>query len=333
MESRLAAVCALLLLAACSKPAPPTAAARPTPRTLTFSIISTETSQTQMREWEPFLRDMEAATGLRVKPFLGSNYTAAIEAMRFKQSDLGRFTNNSGLEAVRRADGEVFARTSKPSGPDGYQAVIIVRKGSGLTLDRLLKCDRSLSFGMGEAKSTSETLAPMTYLFAPRNIDPARCFQVARNASPESKLLAVGSGLLDAATDDTNAIDRMAALDTPIARKTLANLQVIWRSPTLPEDPMVWRKDLDPAVKAKVARFIFGYGVGDGAEARRQRAVLARLQVGPFKPADDSHLIPTREMEATGRLVAARARGDAAALARAQASLKAVQAEKAAHPT
>jgi phosphonate transport system substrate-binding protein len=326
MKRRFVAVCALLLLAACSKPAPAPAP----PATLTFSIISTENSQTQMQEWGPFLKDMEAATGLRVKPFFGSNYTAAIEAMRFKQSDLGWFTNNSGLEAVRRADGEVFARTSKPSGPDGYQAVIIVRKGSGLTLDKLLKCDRSLSFGMGDAKSTSGTMAPMTYLFAPRNIDPARCFRVVRNASHESNLFAVGSGVLDAATNNTNSIDRMAALDTEIARKTLGDIQVIWRSPTIPEDPMVWRKDLDPAVKAKVAKFIFAYGVGDGPEATRQRAVLKRLQVGPFKPADDRHLIPVREMEATGQLVAARATGDAAGVRKAQASLAQIAREKAA---
>ena len=46
--------------------------------------------------------------------------------------------NQSGLEAVRRAGGEVFARTTHPNGHDGYQGVIIVRKGSEITLDKLL---------------------------------------------------------------------------------------------------------------------------------------------------------------------------------------------------
>ncbi|HEX3699113.1 MAG TPA: phosphate/phosphite/phosphonate ABC transporter substrate-binding protein [Phenylobacterium sp.] len=319
---------ALLGLVACSKAGP---GASP-PQVLTFSIVSTENAQVQMQEWGPFLRDMQAATGLVVRPSFGSNYTAAIEAMRFKQSDLGWFTNDSGLEAVRRADGEVFARTSKPSGPDGYQAVIIVRKGSGLTLPRLLKCDRTLTFGMGDAKSTSGTLAPMAYLFAPRDIDPARCFRTVRNASHESNLFAVGAGLLDAATNNTNSMLRMAALNTAIARKTLANLQVIWRSPTIPEDPMIWRKDLDPAVKAKIRQFIFSYGLGTGREADRQRAVLTRLGIGPFKPADDSHLIPVREMEATGQLVAAKARGDAAAAAKAQAALDEIHKQAPATP-
>lgn len=328
MIRRLIALTAVLALAACGKTEAPAPAGKP--QAVTFSIVSTENPQTQMQEWGPFLKDMEKAVGMPVKPFFGSNYTAAIEAMRFKQSDLGWFTNNSGLEAVRRAGGEVFARTSKPSGPDGYQAVIIVRKGSGLTLDKLLKCDRSLNFGMGDAKSTSGTLAPMAYLFSPRGIEPAKCFKTVRSANAESNLFAVGSGVLDAATDNTNSMSRMAVLDTPIARKTLASLHVIWRSPTIPEDPMIWRSDLDPALKAKIANFIFGYGVGDTPEARRQREILARIQTGPFKKADNSHLIPVREIEAMGQLTEARAKGDAAALAKAQAALDEIARDKAA---
>ena len=330
MIRRILPLAAAAALAACSPGQPRTAA--PSPQGVTFSIVSTENAQTQMQEWGPFLADMDRQTGLHVKPFFGSNYTAAIEAMRFRQSDLGWFTNNSGLEAVRRANGEVFARTSKPSGPDGYQAVIIVRKGSGVTLDRILKCDRTLSFGMGDAKSTSGTLAPMTYLFAPRGLDPARCFRSVRNATHEANLFAVGAGVLDAATNNTNSMDRMGALGTPIATRTLANLEVIWRSPTIPEDPMIWRKDLDPTIKAKIRNFIFAYGTGTGPQAEHERAVLKRLQIGPFKPADDSHLIPVREMEASGQLVAARAKHDPAAEAKAQAALDEIKKEKAAAP-
>jgi len=329
MIRRLVPLLALLALAACGKPTAPNVTP---PKELTFSIVSTEATQTQMQEWGPFLKDMEKATGLTVRPFFGSNYSALIEAMRFKQSDLGWFTNQSGLEAVRRAGGEVFARTTHPNGHDGYQGVIVVRKGSGITLDRLLKCDHSLDFGMGDAKSTSGTLAPMTYLFGPRGIDPAKCFKTVRSASAEANLFAVGTGTIPAATDNTRSMDRLAVIDTPEARKVMDSLQVIWTSPTIPEDPMVWRADLDPAVKKKISDFIFSYGVGDTAEARRQRAVLDRIQTGPFKHADNSHLLPVREMEAAGELVAARAKGDQAAMAKAQASLAQIKAEASAHP-
>ena len=322
MRRRILALAAALALAACSRPAEKPAA------TINFSIVSTENAQSQMKEWTPFLADMQKATGLTVKPFYGSNYTAMIEALRFKQTDLGWFTNQSGLEAVRRSGGEVFARTSKPKGPDGYQSVIIVRKDGGVTLERLLKCDGTLSFGMGDVKSTSGTLAPMTYLFAPRNIRPEACFKTVKSANHEANLFAVGSGVLDAATNNTQSMARMAVLNTDMGNRTLANLKVIWTSPTIPEDPMVWRKDLDPAVKAKIAAFMFSYGVGTGPEAERQRAILTRIETGPFKHADDTHLLPVREMEATELLIEAKNKGDPAAIAKAQASLDQVHAEQ-----
>src|SRR6201996_6224739 len=329
MIRRLAPLLAVLALAACGKPAGPNV----TPATtLPFSIVSTEATQTQMQEWGPFLKDMQAATGLTVKPFFGSNYSALIEAMRFKQTDLGWFTNQSGLEAVRRAGGEVFARTTHPNGHDGYQGVIIVKKGSGITLDRLLKCDHTMDFGMGDAKSTSGTLAPNTYLFGPKGIDPVKCFKTVRSASAEANLYAVASGVLPAATDNTRSMDRLAAINTDQSKKALDALQVIWTSPTIPEDPMVWRADLDPAVKKKVADFIFSYGVGDTDEAKRQRAILERIQTGAFKHADNTHLLPVREMEATGEVVQAKAKNDAAALAAAQAKLDQVKKEQAALP-
>jgi phosphonate transport system substrate-binding protein len=91
---------------------------------------------------------------------------------------------------------------------------------------------------------------------------------------------------------------------------------------------MIWRKDLNPALKAKIRDFILAYGVGDSDEARRQREVIRAIQTGPFKPADDTHLLPVREMEATAALIDARNRKDLAAEAKAKAELDQVQAEQ-----
>jgi phosphonate transport system substrate-binding protein len=314
---------ALLALAACSKPS-----TEPDKTVLNFSILSAESRQSAEADWAPFLADMSKATGLTVKPFFGTNYTGLIEAMRFDQTDVGWFTNQSGLEAVRRSGGEVFARSVNPTGVDGYEAVIIVRKGSGLTLDKVLACDRSIDFGMGDAKSTSGTLAPMTYLFAPRGIDPNTCFRTVKSANHEANLFAVGNGVLGAATNNTASMDRLTLLETDIARRTLERVEIIWRSPRIPEDPLIWRKNLDPALKKKISDFMFSYGVGDTPEAQRQRAVLVRIQTLPFAPADDSHLLPVREMEATSQLLQAKSRGDAIAQGRAEAALAEVAGER-----
>jgi phosphonate transport system substrate-binding protein len=245
--------------------------------------------------------------------------------MRSDQVQVGWFSNASGMQAVRRADAEVFARSTDPSGIDGYQSVVIVRADSPLTLQDIIRCDRKLTFGMGDPQSTSGTLAPVTYLFAPREIDPQRCFRTVRTTNHEGNLLSVANGVLDAATNNTTNIKRLARAQPEVAKR----VRVVWSSPTIPEDPILWRKDLDPAIKERVRQFFLTYGSGEGPEAERQRAILTALDFGGFRAADNSHLLPVREMEATEQLLKARNAGDAAATAKAQRNLDAVREERA----
>ena len=316
----LAALAAAALAAACS----PRGGSGPAP--LRFSVLSTETSSAEGAKWSPFLADLSKRMGREVKPFYASAYAPLIEAMRFRQTDAGWFSNQPGLEAVRRANGEVFASTTHPDGSHGYHSVIVVRRGSGLTLDRLLKCGRTLNFGMGDPKSTSGTLAPRAWLFAPRGIDPQSCFKTLRSASHEANLLAVANGVVDAAANNTNDLERLARRHDPDARSVLDRVQVVWTSPTLPEDPVIWRKDLDDASKAKLRDVLLTYGRSSGAEGERERRVLAALNFGLFEPADDRHLLPVRELEAGDALVTARRTGDAAGVKRWTAELDAIHA-------
>ena len=312
---------AALALASCGEPPALPGASKDT---VTFSILSTESAQNMESYWKPILADMEKATGLKVKPFFSSNYSALIVAMGAKQTDLGWFSNQSGLEAVRRSGGEVFARTFDPSGTDGYKSVIIVPAGSKLTLQDLLKCDRTLNFGIGDKKSTSGTLAPMTYVFIPAGKKPETCFKTVLTGNHQANLFAVANGKLDAATNNTTSLRLNAVNGNGEAKK----IKVIWESPTLPEDPIVWRKDLDPVVKEKLRQFFLTYAQGDSPEAVRQRADLARLSIGGFKPADDSHLLVVREMEALETLGLARETGDAAKVAAAEKALEGIRAER-----
>ena len=150
---------------------------KPAQEPVRFSILSTENATAQGVKWLPFLDDIGKIIGREVEPFFAAAYTPLIEAMRFGQTELGWFSNQPGLAAVRGAGGEVFAHTTHPDGDRGYKSIVIVRKGSGLTLDKVLTCDHTLSFGMGDAKSTSGTLAPKAWLFEPRGIDPQTCFK------------------------------------------------------------------------------------------------------------------------------------------------------------
>jgi phosphonate transport system substrate-binding protein len=313
---------AVLALAGCGEDK---AAAPVAKDTIVFSILSTESAQNMESYWKPILADMEKSTGMKVKPFFSSNYSSLIVAMGAKQTDVGWFSNQSGLEAVRRSGGEVFARTFDPSGTDGYKSVIIVPADSKLTVEGLLKCDKSLDFGLGDKKSTSGTLAPMTYLFIPANKKPETCFKTVLSASHDANLFAVANHKLDAATNNSTAL----RLNTYAKGGAQANkVKVIWESPTLPEDPIVWRKDLDPVVKEKLRQFFLTYAQGDTPVAAQQRKNLARLSMGGFKPADDTHLLVVREMEALEQVGLAREAGDPAKLAATEKTLAGIRAER-----
>lgn len=319
-------------LAGCSRSAP--APTDGSSGTLKFSIVAPESASSLESFWRPIIADMEKATGLKIEPYIGANYTALVEAMRFKQTHFGWFTNLSGLEAIRRADGEVFARTFDPAGDDGYNSVILVPASSKTTLEDILRCDKTLNFGIGDAKSTSGTLAPKTYLFSPKGIDVQTCFKTLKSANHNTNLVGVANGVLDAATGNTTSLRLQRERDVERAAKgepTLGDkVRVVWTSPRLPEDPIVWRKDLDPAIKEKLRQFFLTYAQGEGPEAERQRGLLAKISIGGFKPADDNHLLRVREMEATENLLEAQRGGDPRRVSDARRALDAVKAEEAA---
>jgi len=295
---------------------------------ITFSVLSVEKSENLDKMWQPIFADMEKQTGLKIKPFYSSSYTALIEAMRFNQVQAGFFSSASGLEALRRANGEIFAHNTNPDGTDGYSSIIIVRNDSKVTLNDVLKCDHKLNFGIGDVKSTSGTIAPKAFLFLPHKIDTDNCFKNIKSGSHGTNVEGVIAGVLDAATANTDSLKELS--DSAEGREKLAKLKVIWQSDLLPKGVMEYRSDLDPTTKEKLRSFFLSYGQGTGPEADRQRANLAAFQWGPMKPSDASYLLPERMMEATVALQEAKLAGKADDAAKAQAELDAVKKAEAA---
>lgn len=269
---------------------------------INFSILATENSQNAQARWKPFIEDMRKQTGLNIKPYFQSGYAGLVQAVISGNVQVGWFSNKPGWEVVKSGKAEVFVRSADTAGYDGYTSILIAKSDSKITLDDVLRCDKSIEFGMGDASSTSGTLAPMAYLFAPKNINPNDCFKVVRSASHEANFQAVAGGLLPVATNNSTSLQVLGA-DNP---EQVKKVKIIWESPRLPEDPIIWRKDLDPVKKEKIKNFFLNYGrQGDEAQQKREREILKSLSFGLFQPANDNHFIPVREMEATEALVKA----------------------------
>src|SRR5215468_5869721 len=266
------------------------------PTEINFGVISTEASVNQKKNWEPFVEAMSKATGLKVKALYATDYAGVIEAMRFNKVHVGWFGNKSGMEAVDRANGEVFAQVVAKDGSTGYYSHVIVRAdGPYGKLDDILKCDKTLNFGIGDPNSTSGFLVPTSYIFAARDIDPKACFKTVRNASHQANGMAVANKQVDAATNNSEDLQRLER-SAPDARK---QIKILWTSPIIPLDPLVWRKDLDPTIKTKLYKFLLSYGrFGAPEQVEAERTILANLIWAPFNPSSDRQLVPIRKLEA-----------------------------------
>ena len=292
---------------------------------INFGIISTESTQNLKTQWEPFLAAMEAQTGLKVKPFFASDYAGIIEGMRFGKVHVAWYGNKSAMEAVDRSDGEVFAQSVDVSGNPGYWSLLLAPVDSPInSLDDVLKCDASLNFGIGDPNSTSGFLVPTTFIFAKNGVDPKKCFKTVRNANHETNAMAVANNQVDVATNNTENLARIEE-NNPEAFK---NIKVVWKSPLIPSDPLVWRKDLDQAAKDKIYTFMMSYGrLGAPDEVAKAREVLAGLKWAPFKPSSDAQLYPIRIMEITKQEFQVQADDKMAADEKAKA-LEELKAEK-----
>lgn len=282
MNLRLAPFLALILAASAG-------AAEP----LRFGLISTESANQNRTMWAPVIEAMSKETGRPVQPFFASDYAGIIEALRFRQVDLAWMGNKAAMEAVDRAGAEVFVRQIDGTGRDGYEAVIIVRDDSPLrTPEDVAARAKELVLGIGDPNSTSGFVVPVCHFFGPRGLDPRRGFKLTRTSNHEGNLMAVVAGQVDVATNNTQNLHRFALKFPDRAKR----LRTVWTSPVIPNDPMVWRRDLAPEAKQAVRAFFLRYGQS-GPNREAELASLHPLQIRGFVAADDTYLLPVRRLE------------------------------------
>jgi phosphonate transport system substrate-binding protein len=260
-------------------------------KALNFGIISTESSQNLRTVWEPFLADMSEDLGMEVKPFFASDYAGIIQAMRFDKVDVAWHGNKSAMEAVDRAGGEIFAQTVEVSGNPGYWSLLIAHKDNDAinNVDDMLAQADKLAFGNGDPNSTSGFLVPAYYVFAKNGVEPKKAFKRMTNANHESNFLAVANGQVDVATISSESLARIKVTHPD----KYDQVKVIWKSPLIPSDPIVWRTNLPESVKSKIYDFFMTYGTtGDAQEL----AVLEALQWAPFKASSNDQLLPIRQL-------------------------------------
>jgi phosphonate transport system substrate-binding protein len=258
---------------------------------INFGIISTESTQNLKADWQPLIDDMAKQTGMKVTAFFAPDYAGIIEGMRFNKVQVAWLGNKSAMEAVDRANAEVFAQMVNADGTQGYYSHLIVHKDSPIkSLDDVLKNGKSLAFGNGDPNSTSGFLVPGFYVFAKNKIDAKTHFKIVRNANHETNALAVANKQVDVATNNSENLDKIKERQP----EKFKDIRVVWTSPLIPLDPLVMHKELPTAAKEKLKTFFYNYAKTD---PREKEIVMKISKLSGFKPSTNAQLTPIRELD------------------------------------
>ena len=100
--------------------------------------------------------------------------------------------------------------------------------------------------------------------------------------------MSVANKQVDVGTFNSEGMERLEVT----APDKAAQLKVIWTSPLIPSDPIVWRKNLPQETRDKLRDFFMSYGAKP-----EEKKVLEGLQWGQFKQSDNNQLLPIRQLE------------------------------------
>jgi len=158
------------------------------------------------------------------------------------------------------------------------------------SVDDVFKNTKDLTLGWGDPNSTSGTLIPGYYLFAKHGVSVnASNFKTVLPSSHEANLLAVVNNKVDIATNNTIELATLQKKNP----ERFAQVRVLWTSPLIPSDPLVYRKDLPEATKQKLRDFFYHYAKTD---PREQKIMADITGFAGFAPSTDAQLLPIRQV-------------------------------------
>lgn len=214
---------------------------------LRIGLIPSEDSQAMIESSKQVLDDLQQQLGMPVKPFVASDYNGVIEALRSGKLDVAYLGPFSYVLANQVAGVEAFAvAVTRKAGTSAYHSQILARKDSGI---KQLADLKGRTFAFVDPSSASGHLFPKAGLEAAGYVPEQLFSRVIFSGSHDASILAVANRKVDAAA----VADRIFASAVAQGHVKQDDFQIIWSSKDIPESPMVWRKDLDPALKQKLA--------------------------------------------------------------------------------
>lgn len=263
-------------------------AGKPT-KVLRVGFVPFEDAQQVMQNAQPIVEILRRQLGMEVQPFVATDYTGVVEALRVNKLDIAFLTPASYVLAKNEANVKVVLKSERKGIPFLY-AAIITRADSGIkTLDDL----RGKSFAFGDSLSTTGNIIPRR-MFKERGIDPVRDFkQVLYSGGHDATVLAVLNRKVDAGATYANSPD---SNDTAWMRylknsEDVKKIRAIAFSEPIPADNLVVSASLDEAVAKKIEAIF----VELSRDPEGKKMLRDLYQIDGFVPATDKDYDSVRQ--------------------------------------
>ena len=272
----------LLAVGACGRPASPA-------KVLRVGFVPAENAQQVIQNAQPIVEILQDRLGMEVQPFVATDYSGVIEALRGNKLDIAFLTPASYVLAKNEANVRVVLKSERKGSPF-YYAAIIARADSGI---QRLEDLRGKTFAFGDPLSTSANVFPRKMLHE-RGIDPVRDFKkILYSGGHDATVLAVFNRKVDAGATYANSPDSndtawMRYLQDP---EDVKQIHAIAFSEPIPADNLVIHANLDD----RLAQQVEAVFVDLSQDAKGRKMLRDLYQIDGFVPATDKDYDSVRQ--------------------------------------
>jgi phosphonate transport system substrate-binding protein len=229
-----------------------------------IGILGGENEADRLRNYACLADHLKETFGFeKVSLFPAADYDGVIQGLLGGTLDFAEL-GASGYAAVFVKDPKAVTpilTTQQADGSTGYYSIGLARKDSGI---KTIMDAKGKKLGYADPDSTSGYLIPLTAIPNDTKMPNDKFFASTQfNGGHENNLLAAKDGKVDVAVDDSSGIGDFndgytsGTFHKLVAKGTVdpADMVEVWRSPLIPNGPLVVRNAIGADWQAKLADF------------------------------------------------------------------------------
>jgi len=204
----------------------------------------------EVERYQPIAEYLSTKTGVTVRLKVIPRYGNVIENMVSKSIDAAFVGSFTYALAHTKLGVEVLARPESPDGISTYHGILFVRKDSGI---KTVKDMKGKQFAFVDKETTAGYLLPVVY-FETKGIKNYKAYlkEVYFTGTHRGAIYDVLNKKADIGAAKNTVFERLAVSDSRLSNE----LTIIERSPEVPENGLVVRKDFNSALKEKLKQIM-----------------------------------------------------------------------------